>query len=47
MLKKIKPSCKAAEKIICLAKNPIKGGIPAKENKVIVKLKANILFTWK
>jgi len=29
------------------AKNPIKGGMPAKENKVVVKLKANILFIWK
>jgi hypothetical protein len=31
----------AALKIICLPKNPINGGIPAKENKVIAKLSAN------
>jgi hypothetical protein len=40
----MKPSCKADENIICFAKNPIKGGIPPNENKVIDKLKANILF---
>jgi len=38
------PLSKAALKTICFAKNPIKGGIPAKEKIVIAKLKANIGF---
>jgi hypothetical protein len=32
------PSFKAAVSIICFAKNPTNGGIPAKENRVIDKL---------
>jgi hypothetical protein len=35
---------KAALKIICLAKNPINGGIPTKENIVIAKLRAKMGF---
>ena len=35
---------KAALKTICFAKNPSKGGIPAKEKIVIAKLKDNIGF---
>ena len=46
-VKKTNPSCKAAENTICFAKNPIKGGIPANENKVIAKLNAKILLIWK
>jgi hypothetical protein len=34
----------AALKIIILPKNPINGGIPAKENKVIAKLNDKIGF---
>ena len=37
----IRPLSKAALNTICLPKNPIKGGIPTKENIVIAKLKAN------
>ena len=40
----INPLSKAALNIICLPKNPIKGGIPIKEKIVIVKLKDKIGF---
>ena len=40
-VKKTKPLSKAADNTICFAKNPIKGGTPTKEKKVIAKLKAN------
>jgi hypothetical protein len=41
------PLSKAVVNIICLAKNPIKGGTPTKENKVTIKLKDNIGFIQK
>jgi hypothetical protein len=37
-VRKIYPLSSAALNIICLAKKPIKGGIPTKENIVIAKL---------
>jgi hypothetical protein len=43
-VKKIYPLSKAALKTICLAKNPIRGGIPTKENIVIAKLSDKIGF---
>ena len=36
---KLYPLCNAEYKTYCLEKNPIKGGIPAIENKQILKLK--------
>jgi hypothetical protein len=42
--KKINPLSKAALKIICLPKKPIRGGIPINENIVIAKLIDNIGF---
>jgi hypothetical protein len=38
------PLSRAALRIICFPKKPIKGGTPTNENKVIHKLKANIGF---
>jgi hypothetical protein len=38
----MKPFCKAADKTICFAKKPTRGGIPAKEKTVIAKLIVNV-----
>ena len=39
------PSYNADSKIICLPKNPINGGIPARDSKLMAKLKPNSGFT--